>query len=171
MYLTNSRGKEMKIAAAVLILAGIISPRVLLFSQTATPTTPQQNLELLRKDLRSQKKQLIAANMTLTSAEAQQFWPVYDQYTVELSRVNDTKLALVKEYAQDYGTLTDAQAQSLVERWAAADQAAVQLRTKYVGMVSKVLPGKKTASFFQLDRRIGVLMDLQAASEIPLVEP
>ena len=159
------------IVVPLLILLGAISTRVPAFSQTAAPTKDEQNLELLRKDLRSQKKQLIAANMPLTDAEAQKFWPVYDQYTAELTKVNDTKLALIKEYADNFGKLTDAQAQSIIQRWAAADEAAVQLRTKYVGQVSKVLPGRKSALFFQVDRRIGVLTDLQAASEIPLVEP
>jgi hypothetical protein len=155
----------------VTIFAAVISIGANSFLQTPTATTPEQNLELLRKDLRSQKKQLVAANMTLTAAEAQKFWPVYDQYTAELVKINDTKCALIKEYAQNYGSITDTQAQSLVERWAAADQAAVQLRTKYFGIMGKILAGQKAALFFQLDRRIGVLMDLQAASKIPLVEP
>jgi hypothetical protein len=47
----------------------------------------------------------------------------------------------------------------------------VQLRLKYFPTFQKVLPGKKAARFFQIDRRIGVLMDLQLASEIPLVRP
>jgi len=45
----------------------------------------------------------------------------------------------------------------------------VQLRTKYIPNVRAVLPAKKTALFFQLDRRISLLIDLQIASNIPLV--
>jgi len=37
-------------------------------------------------------------------------------------------------------------------------------------MVSKVLDGKKTATFFQLDRRIAMMIELQVASQIPLVQ-
>ena len=48
---------------------------------------------------------------------------------------------------------------------------AVQLRLKYLPIFQKVLPGKKVARFFQVDRRIGSVIDLQIASEIPLVEP
>ena len=43
-----------------------------------------QDIDLLRKDLRSQRKQLIAANLKLTDTEAAKFWPVYEQYIVEL---------------------------------------------------------------------------------------
>jgi hypothetical protein len=37
------------------------------------------------------QKQIIAANLNLTDGEAEKFWPIYEQYTVELSKMNDTK--------------------------------------------------------------------------------
>lgn len=129
-----------------------------------------QDVSLLRQDLRSKKKQLIAANLTLTDAEATKFWPVYDQYTAELSKLGDEKYALIKEYAKGYGTLSNDQALSLLNRSLALDEKITQLRAKYVPIVNKVLPGTKTATFFQMDRRITTLLDLQLASEIPLVQ-
>jgi hypothetical protein len=48
------------------------------------------------------------------------------------------------------------------------DEQVHQLRSKYVVDVSKALPGKKTATFFQLDRRITMMMDVQLASQMPL---
>src|ERR1700756_4641536 len=69
-----------------------------------------QDIQLLRKDIRSQKKQLIAINVPLTDAEAQKFWPVYDSYTAELTQINNTKYAVLKQYAQSGGNITDAQA-------------------------------------------------------------
>ena len=137
----------------------------------ATPAASDQSVELLRKDLRSEKKQIVAANMLLTEAEAQKFWPVYDEYTAEAAKINDAKLSVIKEYAQNYETLNDVQADRLVKNWTAADESAVQLRMKYLPIFQKVLPGKKVARFFQVDRRIGSVIDLQLASEIPLVEP
>ena len=159
-----------KIIFAAFIVAGILLGRGPLLSQNAAATA-DRDLQLLRKDLRSQRKQIVAANVTLTAAEAQKFWPIYDQYAAELAKINDTKLSLIKEYAANYAAFTDAQAQSIMERWTAADDAAIQLRIKYIPIFQKVLPGKVVALFFQVDRRIGVLMDLQVASDIPLVEP
>jgi len=129
-----------------------------------------KDVALLRQDLRGQKKQLIAANLTLTADEATKFWPVYDQYAAELAKIGDQKYALIKEYAQNFGSLTDDQALSLVKRSLAQDEAVTALRTKYVPLFNKVVPGKKMATFFQLDRRVSLLMDLQLASEIPLVQ-
>jgi hypothetical protein len=133
-------------------------------------TVTDQDIQLLRQDLRSGKKQLVAANLTLTDAEATKFWPVYDQFSAELTKIGDQKYALIKEYAQNFGSLTDAQAQSLLNRSLALDEAIAQLRIKYVPIINKVLPGTKTATFFQIERRISTLIDLQFASQIPLVQ-
>jgi hypothetical protein len=133
-------------------------------------TVTDQDVKLLRQDLRSQKKQLIAANLTLTDAESTKFWPVYDQFSTEMTALGDQKYALIKEYAQNFGSLTDAQAQSLLNRSLALDEAAAQLRIKYVPIVNKVLPGTKTATFFQMERRVSALIDLQVSSQIPLVQ-
>jgi len=129
-----------------------------------------QDLDLLRKDLRSQKKQLIAANLKLTDAEATKFWPVYDQYTADLVKINDKKYALVQDYADHWGTMTDEQALMFLRQWLDVDIATTQLRQKYVPAVSQVLNGRSTATFFQLDRRISMMIDLQLASQIPLVQ-
>ena len=48
-------------------------------SSAATRNSVDQDVDLLRKDVRSQKKQIIAANLQLTDAEAEKFWPIYDQ--------------------------------------------------------------------------------------------
>lgn len=140
-------------------------------NSSAQQNTVDQDVDLLRKDVRSQKKQIIAANLQLTDAEAEKFWPVYDQYTAELVKVNDAKYAAVKEYAQNYGTLTDEQAISLTKQILAVDGQVAQLRERYVPIVGKVLSGKKTALFFQLDRRLVMLIDIQLATQLPMVQP
>src|SRR5258708_553488 len=126
-----------------------------------------QQFALLLKDIRSIKKQVIAANLTLTDSEATKFWPVYEQYSADFAKINDTRAALVKEYSEEYGTQTDEQADSLVRRWLDVDIAAAQLRQKYVPIFRKVLPGKKAATFFQLARPLTTLIDLQLPSQPP----
>lgn len=138
---------------------------------SAQQTSIDQDVELLRKDVRSQKKQIIAANLKLTDAEAEKFWPIYDQYTADLVKINDAKYAAIKEYAENYDTLTDDQATALTKKIIGVDESAAQLRERYVPIVNKVLPGKKTALFFQLDRRLVMLIDIQLATQIPMVQP
>lgn len=126
-------------------------------------------VKLLRQDLRSGKKQFVALNLPLTEAEAVKFWPVYEQYAGELAKIYDARIQIVKDYAAGYNTLTDATAASLNLRAIDNEEAVTKLRQKYVPLIGKVLPGKKAALFFQIEKRLGLLIDLQLASEIPLV--
>jgi len=159
--------------AAIVILTGVSVGHGIAQtpSNSSAQSTTDQDIDLLRKDIRSQKKQIIAANLQLTDTEAEKFWPLYDQYTAELVKINDAKYAAIKEYATNYSTLTDDQAVSLLRQILGVDQSVAQLRMKYVPMFGKVISGKKTALFFQLDRRLVMLIDLQLASQIPMVQP
>jgi len=138
--------------------------------ETTTHVIKDQDLQLLRQDLRSKRKQLIAANLKLTDPEATKFWPVYDQYVTELIAINDKKFGLIQEYADNWGKLTNEQSLLFSRNWLDMDIAIAQLRQKYVPIVAKVLDGRKTATFFQLDRRIAMMMDLQVSSQVPLVQ-
>lgn len=137
----------------------------------AQDQAPDENLRLFRKDVRSLKKQIVAANMSLSDTEAQQFWPIYDSYTAELSTIMDKKYALLNEYAQNYTSITNEQAESYVQGRAAVEESMMQLRLKYFPIFRKVISGKSTARFFQMDWRLGLIMELQLASQTPLVEP
>lgn len=129
-----------------------------------------QQLAQFDKQIDSLRKRLVAANVTLTDAEATKFWPVYEQYSAELKKITDTKNALIKEYVDAYGTLTDEQADSLIRRWLDSDIAIFELRRKYLPIFRKVLNGKVTATFFQVEHRITAMIDLQLTSQLPLIQ-
>ena len=166
---------------AVFVLSGaVLLSRPSAVAQTggAAASAPQgsqssmsQDIDLLRKDIRSQKKQIIAANMPLTDTEAQKFWPVYDQYTGELVKINNDKYALIQEYAQSYGSMTDAQADNWSGRALKLDSDVAALRQKYWPTFRGVLPAKKAALYEQIERRAQMLIDVQLAAQIPLLQP
>ena len=173
-----------KLILAVAVLAGIHvcgNSRTLTLAQDKpAPSTGKvvrsadnfgdQQVALMHRQIDSMKRQLIAANVTLTDTEATKFWPVYEQYSAELKKITYTKNALINEYAEEYGSLTDEQADNLIRRWLDTDIAAAQLRQRYVPTFRKVLPGKQAATFFQLDRRISMMIDVQLTSQLPLVQ-
>ena len=76
----------------------------------------------------------------------------------------------IQEYADNWGKLTNEQSLSFIRRWLDADIAIAQLSQKYVPIVSQILDGKKSATFFQLDRRIAMMIELQVSSQMPLVQ-
>ena len=162
--------KRMLIPCLALLLALPVASRpAIAQSDTASSTGDlEKDLELLRRDLRSEKKKLIALNVPLTEAEATRFWPVYDQYAAEMTKLYDQFYAAIKDYSQKRETLTDAQASAMIRKWSDLQVQLVQTRQRYIPIVEKVIPGRKTALFFQIDRRLHALLDLQVASQIPL---
>jgi hypothetical protein len=162
----------MKIVFSVLLMMlalTALQSRAFAQTETANGVEIEKDLDLLRRDIRSAKKQTIAANVTLTDTEATKFWPVYDQYVAEMSKTYDDFYAVIKDYAANQKTMTDAQASSMIKRWADIQVRQAQTRQKYIPLVEKVIPGKKAALFFQIDRRLYAVIDLQVSSQIPLI--
>jgi hypothetical protein len=143
-------------------------PQQVIVDRVITPTVTDEDIALLRRDLRAMKMQVIGQNMSLSDEQAQKFWPVYNHYVKDLTEVNNQKYALLKQYAETWATMSDQDALIYVRHWLEADGEAQALRLKYVPVVSQVLPGRKAATFFQLDRRLNMIIDLQLFSQIPL---
>src|SRR5215831_2887283 len=101
-------------------------------------TITDNEIALMRKDVRDQKKQIVAANLPLSGDEAAKFWPVYDAYTQEIIKLNDRRYGLVREYAANYNSMTDEQASSYIRRWISVDEAASKLRLEWMPKVEAV---------------------------------
>ena len=67
--------------------------------------------------------------------------------------------------------MTDAQADDWSQRALKLDADVAALRQKYWPNFRKVLPAKKAALYEQVERRTQMLIDVQLASAIPLVQP
>ena len=133
-----------------------------------SPTVTDEDIALLRKDVRAMKMQVIGQNMSLSDTEAEKFWPIYKHYADDLHEVHNAKYALLKQYAETWSTMTDQDALIYVRHWMEVDEEAQALRLKYVPVVTQALPGKKAATFFQLERKLCMMVDLQLFSQIPL---
>jgi Spy/CpxP family protein refolding chaperone len=156
---------------------------VSLFGQAAQPSSQSapsaeaqpnsindKDVELLRANLRANRKELMARNMNLTADEATKFWPIFDQYRKEAIKPNDERWALIKEYAANYNTMTDTQAQDYMKRVEVVDQQLLALRQRYVPVFQKAISAKKTALWYQIDRHIDLMINLQLSSMIPMVD-
>jgi hypothetical protein len=145
------------------------SSRAVAQTETATGVEVDKDIALLRRNLRAEKKKLIALNVPLTETEATKFWPAYDAYAAAMSKHYDAFYGVIKDYAANQKTLTDAQAIDMIKRWSNIQVDLAQTRAKHIPLIEKTIPGRKAAHFFQIDRRLYALLDLQVAQELPLV--
>jgi len=175
--------QKKSIKAAVVVVTVLFVCNVSMFAQASQKPAAQsvsgadaqsnnptdQDVEMLRAGLRAQRKEIVAQNMALTADEATKFWPIFDQYRKEAIKPNDERWAVIKDYAANYNTMTDAQAQDYIKRSTAVDQQLLALRMKYVPVFEKVISSQKTALWYQIDRRIDILINLQLSTVIPMV--
>ena len=164
-------------AALTLMLVLCLCPRIVLAQGTKVSTpdaTREANLrayvELLRSDVRTLKIAIITEMMDFTEAEDAKFWPVYREYESELAKLNDDRLALVKEYAANYETLTDEAADRLVRRALDLEGRRNALKVRYYDRFKSVLSPKMAARFLQVENQILSILDLQIASALPIVQ-
>src|SRR5271154_7581792 len=66
----------------------------------------QAYIDLMRTNVRDQKAEIMGSVMELNAADAAKFWPIYSEYDAELSKVNDLRIANIKEYAANYSQMT-----------------------------------------------------------------
>jgi hypothetical protein len=159
-----------RISASLFLVTALVAPNAALAQmETATGVAVEKDLALVRRNLRAEKKKLIALNVPLTETEATKFWPVYDEYAAAMSKHYDQFYAVIKDYAANQKTLTDAQALDMIKRWSQIQVDVAQERQRWIPKIATVIPGKKAALFLQIDRRLYALMDMQVASEVPLV--
>ncbi|MGH9366858.1 MAG: hypothetical protein ACRD3M_04190 [Thermoanaerobaculia bacterium] len=133
---------------------------------------PASNMQILREKVRADRKLLVAENLELTESEAAAFWPVYDAYQKDLQAINERLGKVIVAYAEGYNknTLTDEQAKKLTGDVLAIEASEVKLRKSYADKLAKVLPGKKTARYLQIESKIRALVRYELATGIPLVE-
>jgi len=126
--------------------------------------------ELMRSDLRAQKVGLITEMMRFTEAEDAAFWPVYREYELELSRINDDRLALIESYAKVYDKMSASNADDLMVKALNLESRRTALKQKYYTKLKTAVSPLTAARALQIENQIQLLIDLQIAASLPVVE-
>ena len=125
------------------------------------------SIEVMRADIGADRTKIITQAMNFSDKDAAAFWPIYRKYEYERSTVEDRRVAVIKEYAEKYSTLTDADAKSMAERMFDCDSRLAALKKKYFKKFNTVLPAFSVTKFFQLEHRIDLLVDMKVESSLP----
>ena len=149
-----------RFAGVLIVLVGLLPAMLLAQSQE----------ELTNEVIKAKKKQIVGANMKLTEEEQKAFWPLYENYQAELSKLEDKEIALITMYAEHYQDMTDQKAQELLDQFLAVDDEALKVRRAHVKKFLKVLPAKRVARYFQVENKLDAIVNYDLARGIPLVK-
>jgi len=124
-------------------------------------------IEVARAGMQADRATIITTAMNFTDQEAAAFWPIYRRYEYERSKLDDGRVLIIKEYTSKYPTLTDSEAKAMAERMFEYDSRQTALKKTYFKKLNKVLPALTVTKFFQVERRVDLLMDMNVEATLP----
>ena len=140
----------------------------LLFAMPAFADDLDEYIQLLKTDLKAQSKDIISKGMqTFTDEEAKRFWPIYDSYLLERDKFIDARVAVIKAYADQYDSMTDAKAEELLNRRFQQIELRNKLDEKYRPQFATALSPRRLVRFYQIQHELDLLIELRAVSQIP----
>jgi len=139
---------------------------------STSPNSDAQNMqayiELLRSDVRQDKAEIMGSVMQLSAADAAKFWPIYSEYDAELNKLNDLRVANIREYESKYYEMTDEKADELIQKALSYRKQRSELIATYYGRVKKALGGVTAARFILVEDQLLLIIDLQINSSLPV---
>ena len=136
---------------------------------TAYAGSINDEIELMRTDIQADRKVIIANTMQFSRQESEIFWPLYNDYQLARNKVSDRKVKVIRDYAEHYDDLSDAQAKAMLAEVLDIEKANIKLKQAYVKKFERILPSKKVARYFQAENKLDALINVQLAAEIPLI--
>ena len=130
---------------------------------------PANNMDLVREKIKADKKLVVAEAMALTETESKAFWPVYEAYQADNSKINQRTVKLIQDYAASYKAMTDAVAGKLLDEAIAIERDRSALFASYRPKFSAVIPATKVARYYQIENKIRAALSYELADKIPLV--
>jgi len=138
-------------------------------AQTPEELNTREYIILLRKDVNAEKAQLLGDVMQFDAEDAAKFWPIYRDYEVELSKLNDLRVANIQEYIRNYTEMSDAKADQLIQNAIAYQKQRDELLAKYYTRVKEQLGAITAARFLQVEHQLLTIIDLKIDSSLPVV--
>ena len=137
-------------------------------SDTQPPNTSlASSIEVVRAGSQADRVTIITQAMNFSDKDAAVFWPIYRTYEYERSKIDDRRVAVIKEYAAKYPNLSDSDAKAMAEQMLGCDARIAELKMKYYKKLNAVLPALTVTKFFQVEHRVDLVMDMRVESSLP----
>jgi hypothetical protein len=128
-------------------------------------------MQVYRSEFTAKKIKAMSEVLKLSEAEAKIYWPIYREYGVELARLSDNKVEVLRQFvvAHRAGRFDDAKAKEVAEGWFQYQADQLALWKKYYGRIEASLSSIRAAQFLQAEYQIALMMDLALAAELPVI--
>ena len=129
----------------------------------------KSEIEFFQSAYGLEKKAIVENFMELEGESATNFWTIYNEYETERQSLGKDRLSTLSDYADQYETLTNEQADAIMLRALAYRASNEKLLKKYYKKVKKVTDAKTAARFIQLETYLGTAISYAIMESIPFV--
>jgi len=138
-------------------------------STVAFAQSNKEDVDFIQSIYGKEKKAIVADFVKLEGAQKDAFWKIYDQYESERKELGKKRVALLENYAKNYGTMDDAAISKNIKETAALGLQTDKLIQSYHKKIEKAAGAKAAAQFFQIE--VYLLSQIRAAilESIPFI--
>ncbi len=134
----------------------------------ASATSMDDVVKTFRADLQSSRADVIAKNVSLSPAQAAQFWPMFEHYQQEQNVIMDEQFTSVQWFIENFEKADDAAALQLINAHFDRDAKMTALRQRWLVEFQNALGTKLAVRVMQIDRRLSLAHQTYITSKIPL---
>ena len=127
-------------------------------------------IELLRSDIKTQAKFIVSQTMKFSEEDASLFWPIYDEYELELDKLGDKRLANLRDFANNYEKMTDQKADEIINQAFNYQEERLELKRNMYDKLKNKFNSSTAAKFIQLEHQIQLIVDMKINAELPLLK-
>ena len=109
--------------------------------------------ESKHEKLEAMKIAFITEKLSLTTKEAQNFWPIYNEYSQKIEKLRKTKRSDLGELKINIENSSDKEIEALLSDVFDAKSKEIELQKEYYSKYTKVLPIKKVALLYQSEHQ------------------
>jgi shikimate kinase len=110
-------------------------------------------LQEKKDEIESMKIAFITKKLALSSEEAQQFWPVYNQYSEKLQELRKKRRQDYRQNKDNIDEMSDKEVEAAVENDMLFRQKELDLQKEYHTKFKSVLPIKKVAKLYAAEEQ------------------
>lgn len=117
--------------------------------------------------LNSYKIGFFTKRLSLSAAEAEKFWPVYNEYQEQRNAIQKERIRLIRNFNQNQSTLNDAQLTEISDKLIGIVVTESDLAVSFHKKLKEVLSPAKVISFYQAETQFKaqLLNELQNRSQ------
>lgn len=127
--------------------------------------TGAQNPSMER--LNAYKIGFFTKRLNLTSAEAEKFWPVYNEYQDQKNRIQEERQNLIRTFNQGESSMSERQIAEIGDKLMETSVRETELAVTFHKKLKEILPPAKVIRFYQAENqyKIALLNELQNRRE------